>query len=140
MWVCVVCKLFRRHLFFKVGVNNPASNDIASSFAVQKRFASKASGGKSKNGRDSNPKYLGLKKGSGQHVIPGNILVRQRGTKFHPGQGVGIGRDHTLFAKEQGYVKFQRKRILLGHSGKLVFRKFISVIDEKPETIKQDIR
>ena len=64
--------------------------------------------GTSKNGRDSNPKMLGVKKYGGQAVIAGNIIVRQRGTKFHPGANVGIGRDHTLFALSDGKVEFDR--------------------------------
>ena len=64
--------------------------------------------GTSKNGRDSNPKMLGVKKYGGQEVIAGNIIVRQRGTKFHPGANVGIGRDHTLFALSDGKVEFDR--------------------------------
>lgn len=64
--------------------------------------------GTSKNGRDSNPKMLGVKKYGGQAVIAGNIIVRQRGTKFHPGANVGIGRDHTLFALSDGTVEFDR--------------------------------
>lgn len=62
-----------------------------------------------KNGRDSNPKYLGVKKFGGEAVVPGNIIVRQRGTKFHPGNGVMCGRDHTLFAVVPGSVAFQTK-------------------------------
>jgi large subunit ribosomal protein L27 len=73
-------------------------------------MAHKKSGGSSKNGRDSNPKYLGVKKYGGEHVIPGNILVRQRGTKTYPGLNVGMGKDHTLFAKVEGKVEFRRKR------------------------------
>ena len=73
-------------------------------------MAHKKSGGSSRNGRDSNPKYLGVKKFGGQHVIPGNIIVRQRGTKNYPGTGVGMGRDHTLFALVEGKVEFTRKR------------------------------
>ena len=65
--------------------------------------------GSSKNGRDSNPKYLGVKMFSGQTVEPGNIIVRQRGTQFHPGPGVGLGRDHTLFALVDGKVEFSTK-------------------------------
>ena len=66
--------------------------------------------GSTRNGRDSNPKYLGVKLYDLEAVIPGNIIVRQRGTKFHPGNNVGMGRDHTLFALVQGKVKFERKR------------------------------
>ncbi|MGB0370876.1 MAG: 50S ribosomal protein L27 [Opitutales bacterium] len=64
--------------------------------------------GTSKNGRDSNPKMLGVKKYGGQAVIAGNIIVRQRGTRFHPGANVGIGRDHTLFALTDGKVAFDK--------------------------------
>ena len=65
--------------------------------------------GSSKNGRDSESKRLGVKRGDGQFVSAGSILVRQRGTKFHPGNNVGIGGDDTLFAKIEGNVKFERK-------------------------------
>ncbi|MBR5329197.1 MAG: 50S ribosomal protein L27, partial [Firmicutes bacterium] len=64
-------------------------------------------GGSSKNGRDSKPKMLGLKRHDGQFIQAGTIIVRQRGTKFHPGNNVGIGRDDTLFAKMDGYVAFE---------------------------------
>ncbi len=70
-------------------------------------MAHKKGQGSSRNGRDSNPQYLGVKRYAGESVIPGNILVRQRGTKFHPGFNVGMGRDHTLFAKIIGLVKFE---------------------------------
>ena len=70
-------------------------------------MAHKKGGGSSKNGRDSNPQYLGVKRYSGEQVKAGNILIRQRGTKFHPGVNVGMGKDHTLFAKEAGVVKFE---------------------------------
>lgn len=69
-------------------------------------MATKKGVGSSKNGRDSNPQYLGVKRFGGQTVNAGEILVRQRGTKFHPGQGVGIGRDDTLFALVPGVVEF----------------------------------
>jgi large subunit ribosomal protein L27 len=72
-------------------------------------MAHKKAGGSSRNGRDSEGRRLGLKKSGGQHVIPGNIIIRQRGTKWHPGEGVGIGKDHTIFAKIEGVVEFQRK-------------------------------
>ncbi|MGD9785347.1 MAG: 50S ribosomal protein L27 [Hyphomicrobiaceae bacterium] len=72
-------------------------------------MAQKKAGGSSKNGRDSKPKMLGVKRYGGEHVIPGNILVRQRGTKLHPGDNVGIGTDHTLFAKTEGAVEFKTK-------------------------------
>ena len=73
-------------------------------------MAHKKSGGSSRNGRDSAGKRLGVKKFGGEPVLAGNILVRQRGTKFYPGDNVGMGRDHTLFAKATGAVKFLTKR------------------------------
>jgi len=71
--------------------------------------AHKKAGGSSKNGRDSQSKRLGVKIFGGEQVVAGNILVRQRGTKFHAGENVGIGRDHTLFAKSDGQVKFRKR-------------------------------
>lgn len=71
-------------------------------------MAQKKAGGSSKNGRDSNPKYLGVKCFGGQTVRPGGIIVRQRGTKFHAGKNVGMGRDHTLFSTCAGVVFFRR--------------------------------
>ena len=73
-------------------------------------MAQKKAGGSSKNGRDSNPKMLGVKRYGGEHVIAGNILVRQRGTKVHPGDNVGMGTDHTLFAKTEGQDEFRTRR------------------------------
>ncbi len=87
-------------------------------------MAHKKAGGSSRNGRDSAGRRLGVKKFGGEAVIPGNILVRQRGTKFYPGTNVGIGKDHTLFALTEGRVAF--------HQGKLG-RKFCSV--EMPTAI-----
>ena len=72
-------------------------------------MAHKKAGGSTRNGRDSESKRLGVKKFGGQQVIAGNILVRQRGNQFHPGVNVGCGRDHTLFAKADGAVKFEVK-------------------------------
>ena len=72
-------------------------------------MAHKKAGGSSRNGRDSAAQRLGLKCGDGQMVTAGSILVRQRGTKFHPGNNVGIGKDDTLFAMIDGHVKFERK-------------------------------
>jgi large subunit ribosomal protein L27 len=72
-------------------------------------MAHKKAGGSTRNGRDSNPKYLGVKLYGGQAVNAGNIIVRQRGTQFHPGTGVGLGRDHTLFALVDGVVNFSVK-------------------------------
>ena len=73
-------------------------------------MAHKKSGGSSSNGRDSAGRRLGVKKFGGQKVAAGNIIIRQRGTKFYPGSGVGIGKDHTLFALCNGAVKFVTKR------------------------------
>jgi large subunit ribosomal protein L27 len=75
-------------------------------------MAHKKAGGSSRNGRDSNPKYLGIKRYGGQLVNAGEIIVRQRGTKFHPGMHVGIGKDHTLFALKTGRIKFSIKGAL----------------------------
>jgi large subunit ribosomal protein L27 len=72
-------------------------------------MAHKKAGGSSRNGRDSESKRLGVKKFGGEAVRAGNILIRQRGTRWHPGVGVGIGRDHTLFALNDGTVTFQHK-------------------------------
>lgn len=72
-------------------------------------FAHKKGMGSSRNGRDSESKRLGVKRGDGQFVLAGNILVRQRGTKIYPGQNVGIGSDDTLFALKEGKVKFERR-------------------------------
>lgn len=83
-------------------------------------MAHKKSGGSSRNGRDSESKRLGVKKYGGEKVLAGNILVRQRGTKFHAGVGVGMGKDHTLFAKVNGVVKFETK----GAFG----RKYVSIV------------
>jgi len=71
-------------------------------------MAHKKGGGSTKNGRDSNAKRLGVKRFGGQFVRAGNILIRQRGTRWHPGENVGLGRDYTLFALTDGIVKFER--------------------------------
>ena len=81
-------------------------------------MAHKKAGGSSRNGRDSAGRRLGVKKFGGQVVISGNIIVRQRGTKFHPGTNVGIGKDHTIFATKDGKVSFKKTRT----------RTFISVV------------
>jgi len=73
-------------------------------------MATKKAGGSSKNGRDSAGRRLGVKKYGGEHVIAGNILIRQRGTKYYPGENVGIVRDHTLFALVEGKVLFRKSR------------------------------
>ncbi len=81
-------------------------------------MAHKKAGGSSRNGRDSAGRRLGVKKFGGEHVISGNIIIRQRGTKVHPGNNVGLGKDHTIFAVEDGQVRF--------HTGKLG-RTYVSV-------------
>lgn len=72
-------------------------------------MAHKKAGGSSRNGRDSQGQRLGVKKFGGEAVIPGNIIIRQRGTKYHPGTGVDMGKDHTIFAVIEGQVKFSKK-------------------------------
>lgn len=85
-------------------------------------MAHKKAGGSTRNGRDSESKRLGVKKFGGEEVIAGNIIVRQRGTKFHPGVNVGCGRDYTLFAKADGRVAFETK----GPNN----RKFVSILTD----------
>jgi len=87
-------------------------------------MAHKKGAGSTKNGRDSQSQRLGVKKFGGEFVIPGNIIIRQRGTKFHPGEGVGIGKDHTIFATVEGYVEFKRMR---GRDG----QKQINIVAER---------
>ena len=84
-------------------------------------MAHKKAGGSSRNGRDSAGRRLGVKKFGGEIVVPGNIIVRQRGTKFHPGDNVGLGKDHTLFALSGGRVRFTTRR-----NG----RNFVSILTE----------
>lgn len=83
-------------------------------------MATKKAGGSTRNGRDSKPKYLGVKRSHGQLVQAGEIIVRQRGTKFHAGSNVGLGRDHTLFALMTGFVKFINRGALN--------RKFVAIV------------
>ncbi|HYW03933.1 MAG TPA: 50S ribosomal protein L27 [Gammaproteobacteria bacterium] len=85
-------------------------------------MAHKKAGGSTRNGRDSESKRLGVKRFGGQHVTAGSIIVRQRGTHFHPGENVGIGRDHTLFAKSDGKVAFRTR----GPAG----RKYVSIVSD----------
>ena len=85
-------------------------------------MAQKKAGGSTKNGRDSHSKRLGIKRYGGESVISGNIICRQRGTQWHPGTGVGIGTDHTIFAVTDGKVAFETKR-----NGRI----YISVLPEK---------
>ena len=83
-------------------------------------MAHKKAGGSTRNGRDSQPKYLGLKKAGGEAVLAGNIIIRQRGTKYHAGWNVGVGKDYTLYALVAGNVKFEKR-------GELQ-RQYVSVI------------
>lgn len=83
-------------------------------------MAHKKAGGSTSNGRDSQSKRLGVKKFGGENVLAGNIIVRQRGTHFHPGENVGLGKDHTIFATAHGTVKFEVKGAQR--------RKFISIV------------
>ncbi|HHT08737.1 MAG TPA: 50S ribosomal protein L27 [Atribacter sp.] len=85
-------------------------------------MAHKKAGGSGKNGRDSNAQRLGVKKFSGQYVLAGNILIRQRGTKIKPGINVGTAKDYTLFALQSGYVVYQEK----------AGRKYVSILPEMP--------
>ena len=91
-------------------------------------MATKKAGGSSRNGRDSAGRRLGVKKYSGEHVLSGNIIVRQRGTKFHPGDNVGIGKDHTIFSTVEGFVTFKKSN----HKSRI----FISVIPAAEDIIK----
>lgn len=85
-------------------------------------MAHKKGVGSSKNGRDSNPQYLGVKKYGGQKVLAGNIIIRQRGTRIHKGNNVGIGNDYTIFSLIEGFVKYETKK---------AGRKFVSVVPER---------
>lgn len=85
-------------------------------------MAHKKAGGSTRNGRDSESKRLGVKKFGGESVLAGNIIIRQRGTRVHAGPNVGVGRDHTLFAKADGVVKF--------HQGGPRNRKFVSIVTD----------
>ena len=86
-------------------------------------MAHKKAGGSSRNGRDSAGRRLGVKKYGGEHVIPGNIILRQRGTRWYPGDNVGMGKDHTIFAKSEGQVQFRTRANQ---------RTFVSVVPMEP--------
>ncbi|EPS93321.1 hypothetical protein FOMPIDRAFT_1026575 [Fomitopsis schrenkii] len=96
------------------------------------RTATKRAGGTVSNHGGSPGKRLGVKKFSDEYVVPGNILVRQRGTQFHPGQHVGMGRDHTLFALVPGYVRFYKEARMRGE------RKYVGVVLKKGEKLPRD--
>ena len=97
-------------------------------FIILQLFAHKKGGGSTKNGRDSQAKRLGVKKSDGQGVVAGNIIIRQRGTKYYPGENVGLGKDYTLFALADGKVQFQTK-----HGCK----KYVNVVVEQPKKAKK---
>ena len=90
-------------------------------------MAHRKAGGTAKNLRDSNPKYLGTKLYDGEKTKVGSIIVRQRGTKIIPGKNVGLGRDHTLFALKDGFIKFRNKR-KMRFDGKIVVKKAVDVL------------
>ncbi|XP_028088262.1 uncharacterized protein LOC114288847 [Camellia sinensis] len=93
----------------RVGAGHSVQEDVTGGglSLTFRHWASKKTAGSTKNGRDSKPKNLGVKKFGGERVIPGNIIVRQRGTRFHPGNYVGMGKDHNLYAMNEGCVKFE---------------------------------
>lgn len=108
--ICQRLKL--KHLVTSTPVYSSASDVTGEGLSLMfRRWATKKQAGSSKNGRDSLPKNLGVKKFGGERVIPGNIIVRQRGTRFHPGNYVGLGKDHTLFALKEGTVKFEKHKL-----------------------------
>jgi len=90
-------------------------------------MAHKKAGGSTSNGRDSKSKRLGVKKFGGQLVEIGQIIIRQRGTKFHAGKNVGLGKDFTIFAKVRGFVKFIKKRIAIGINSTKI-RRYVNII------------
>ena len=96
-------------------------------FILLQLFAHKKGGGSTKNGRDSQAKRLGVKRADGQNVLAGNIIVRQRGTQYYPGENVGLGKDYTLFALTSGKVKFVTK-----HGD----RKYVCVVTEEKKASK----
>eukprot|EP01108_Squamamoeba_japonica_P005958 TRINITY_DN47_c0_g5_i1.p1 TRINITY_DN47_c0_g5~~TRINITY_DN47_c0_g5_i1.p1 ORF type:complete len:154 (+),score=47.05 TRINITY_DN47_c0_g5_i1:77-538(+) len=113
--------------------------------SVSVRFASKKAGGSTSNGRDSNPKYLGVKKFGGERVQPGAIIVRQRGTRFHPGENVGMGVDHTIYATVPGFVQFRSEtrhyvRPRSKQVKRLKPRQYISVVAENPNVLSRSER
>ncbi|KAK0503466.1 ribosomal L27 protein-domain-containing protein [Armillaria luteobubalina] len=96
------------------------------------RTATKRAGGTISNHGGSPGKRLGVKKFSDQYVIPGNIIVRQRGTLFHPGPNVGMGRDHTIFASIPGYVRFYKEKYMLGE------RRYVGVVQTRGEKLPRN--
>ncbi|KAI9284803.1 ribosomal L27 protein-domain-containing protein [Umbelopsis sp. AD052] len=105
----------------------PSRSSLTSEL-MQVRWATKKSGGSTRNGRDSAGRRLGVKKFGGQEVIPGNIIVRQRGTKFHPGDNVDMGKDHTIYALQPGYVHFYKDPTQPK-------RRFVGVVFDREQTL-----
>ncbi|XP_068648612.1 uncharacterized protein [Aristolochia californica] len=101
-----------KEIITNTSVYNGVVTDVPEGLSLMiRRWATKKTAGSTKNGRDSLPKNLGVKKFGGERVIPGNIIVRQRGTRFHPGDYVGMGKDHTLYALKEGNVRFERNKL-----------------------------
>ncbi|TIB70960.1 hypothetical protein E3Q22_00644 [Wallemia mellicola] len=136
--------------------NTLRSDSIPSMFntvsgLLQVRTSTKRGGGSTKNNKKTAGKRLGPKKYGGEYVIPGNILIRQRGTVWHPGQHVGIGRDHTLFALEPGWVRYykQPRKVLDGHTpagngdfkhrNQYKVRKMIGIALDQTEQLPRDV-
>ncbi|GAB5589727.1 54S ribosomal protein L2 mitochondrial [Umbelopsis nana] len=105
----------------------PLRSSLASDL-MQIRWATKKSGGSTRNGRDSAGRRLGVKKFGGQEVVPGNIIVRQRGTTFHPGDNVDMGKDHTIYALQPGYVHFYKDPAQPK-------RRFVGVVFDRAQTL-----
>ncbi len=96
-------------------------------------MAHKKAGGSTRNGRDSQSKRLGVKRFGGQLVIAGNIIIRQRGTEFHPGANMGMGKDHTLFAKVDGFVKFDARKGKMRRRVVSIIPLAVPVLEEVPQ-------
>ncbi|WVO20413.1 54S ribosomal protein L27, mitochondrial [Cryptococcus decagattii] len=122
---------------------------------IQVRWASKAAGGKSKNGRESAGRRLGVKRYGDQYVLPGTIIVRQRGANFHPGQNVAVGKDFTIYALQPGYVKFYQHHLPYPHLSRpdqpgpqnvppvkrpRQFRQFVGIVRDKEDKLPRDER
>ncbi|WVQ70542.1 54S ribosomal protein L27, mitochondrial [Cryptococcus sp. DSM 104548] len=126
-----------------------------STIAMQVRYASKAAGGKSKNGRESAGRRLGIKRYGDQYVLPGTIILRQRGAEFHPGQNVALGKDFTVYALQPGYVKFYQSHLPYPHFARAdqpgpanlppvknprQLRKYVGVVANREERLPRDER
>ena len=110
MFIKITCRFLILFVLSLIVAGPSHAETFAASQLHQIRWASKKQGGSTQNNKDSNPKYLGVKLYGGQRCSPGNIIVRQRGTEFHPGVNVGMGRDHTLFSLIDGHIKFIKDR------------------------------